>query len=71
MRAKPTTMFLREVLVHLEELAVVHHAVDHVLDVVGQVRFGGHDGVERRRPCGRRDRSVARRGGSSRLFCGR
>ena len=48
MRAKPTTMFLRPVLVHFEELAIVHHAVDHVLDVVGQVGFGRDDRVERR-----------------------
>ncbi len=30
-----------------KKLAVVHHAVDHVLDVVGLVRFRGHDGIER------------------------
>ena len=34
------------VLVNFEELAIVHHAVDRVLDVVGQVRFGRDDGVE-------------------------
>ena len=35
-----------EVLVHLEELAIVHHAMNHILDVVGQIGFGGNDGVE-------------------------
>ena len=33
-------------LLHLEEVAVVDHAVDHVLDVVGQVRLGGNQRVE-------------------------
>ncbi len=48
MRANPTTRFVRPMLVHLEKFAVVHHPVNHVLDVVRLVGFGGHDGVQRR-----------------------
>ena len=38
---------LGEVLVHLEEVAVVDDGVDDVLDVVGLVGLGGDEGVER------------------------
>ena len=62
---------LRVVLVDFEELAVVHHAADHVLDVVGQVRLRRHDRVERCVLAIDRDRWTRARGGSSRLFCGR
>ena len=37
----------REVLVHFEELAVIDYAVDDVLDVVRQVRFGRHERIKR------------------------
>src|SRR5437764_880253 len=36
----------REVLVHFEELAVIDYAVDDVLDIVRQVRFGRHERIE-------------------------
>ena len=45
-RAKPTTMFGREVLVDLEEAAVVHDRVDEPLHVVGLGRLRGDEGVE-------------------------
>ena len=47
-RAKPHTMFVREVLVHLEELAVVDDETDHVAHVVRLVRRVRHDRVELR-----------------------
>ena len=61
-----------EVLVHLEEVAVVHHAPNHVLHVVGLVRPIPGTSVSSR-PVAAIDRvgGTARRGGSSTLFCGR
>ena len=41
------TMLRGVILLHLEEVAVIDHAVDDVLDVVGHVRLGGHQRVER------------------------
>src|ERR1019366_9356105 len=35
------------IFLHLEEVSVVHHAIDDVLDVVGNVRLGGDECVER------------------------
>ena len=46
-RAKPTTMLLRVVLVHLEEVAVVRDRVDQVQHVVRLVRRRRHQRVER------------------------
>ena len=43
---KPDHDISGEMLVHLEEIAVVHHAPDHVLDVVRQIRFRGINVVE-------------------------
>ena len=45
-REKPQTMFLRVVLVHLEELAVVHDQAHHVAHVIGLVRVVGYHVVE-------------------------
>ncbi len=71
MRAKPDHEILREMFVHLEEIAIVHHALDHILDVVWQVRFRRHERIQLRIHRGRSGRPYSRRGGSSRLFCGR
>jgi hypothetical protein len=35
-----------EVLVHLQEVPVIHHGPDDLLDVVGKVRLGRDDGIE-------------------------
>ena len=69
-RAKPTTMLLRVVLVHLEEVAVVGDRVDQVEHVVRLVRRRRHQRCRALRPRDRADRRSALRGGSSRLLSG-
>ena len=36
----------RQVLVDFEEIAVIHHAMNHVFDIVGQIRFRRNNGIE-------------------------
>ena len=61
----------REVLVHLEELAVVDDRVHEVVHVVRLVRRLRHEACRAPRPRDRRGSTCRRRGGSSTLLPGR
>ena len=43
---EPDHDVLREMLVHFEKIAVIHYAMNDVLDVVWQGGVGGHQGIE-------------------------
>ena len=70
-RANPQTMFSAQRSLHLEELAVVDDAPDHVVHVVRLVRVVGDERVELGVLAVDADRSARVHGGRSALFCGR